>query len=117
MHFLAFADNVIGDIITPALDKRFRIGRVTLFCEEKSLQNADNVGGVLREAGVPVSILPILPEWNAAAVFDRLRTVLAASEQPCLINLSGASPLQAAIAQPEEIEAMAPEQFYDTLWD
>ena len=107
-HLLAFVDTVVSDIITPALDSRFQISRVTLFCDEESLQSTGNVAEVLREASVPVSILPIRPEWNAAAAFERLRMVLAASEQPCLINLSGASPLQAAVAQQVALEHKAP---------
>ncbi|SDI75155.1 protein of unknown function [Propionivibrio dicarboxylicus] len=99
MHLISFVDDIRPEIVTPALDPQFRISQVTLFCEDEKRRDATHVAEEIRHAKLPVNTLPIRPEWDVQAVHERLSSVISLSPAPCLINLSAATPLQAAIAQ------------------
>lgn len=99
MHLIAFVDDILSDIITPALDPRFQIKRVTLFCEDDNHHETDHVAAVARRAGLEVITQPIQPDWDMDAVREHLTSAINKSPSRSLINLSAATPLQAAVAQ------------------
>lgn len=95
MHLLAFVDHVVSDIITPALDRRFGVERVTLLCHRPDLGFAYDVAGVARNAHLPVAVEVIPPDHQPLALQQRLAEL---AQGVCCFNLSAASPVQAALA-------------------
>ena len=99
MHLLSFVGRIVGDIVTPALDRRFRISAVTLFCTDDNAHETSHVADVVRRSRLPTNIETIGPNWDVDAVRERIRQFIARASPRCLINLSAATPLQAAVAQ------------------
>lgn len=96
-HLIAFAGDESTDPITPAFDKRLDIREVTLLHGPRCDTRASALAKVVREAGIGARTLP-LPHLHRP---ERLDTALAAclSHWPegAIINLSGASPVVAAL--------------------
>lgn len=95
MHLFAFVDHVLSDIVTPALDRRFDVSRVTLLCQESELGFAYDIAGVCRNQHLPVEVVVLPPDSQPLALHQRLGELL---HPPACVNLSAASPVQAALA-------------------
>ncbi|WP_174874582.1 Card1-like endonuclease domain-containing protein [Vogesella oryzae] len=95
MHLFAFVDRVVTDIITPALDRRFAVTRVSLLCQETELGLAYDIAGVCRSQQLPVEVVTVPPDNQPLALRQRLSELL---HGPLCLNLSAASPVQAALA-------------------
>lgn len=99
MHLISFLDRQSVDVISPALDHQFRIGRVTILCEPEHLADARHSARLLRQRALQVFVVPIGEAWRPASITETLDRILAVRPEPCLINLSCANGMQAAVAQ------------------
>lgn len=95
MHLLAFVSRVLSDIITPALDRRFEVQRVSLLCRPGDLGLAYDIAGVCRNVHVTVNVVVLPPDGQPLALRQRLKELV---QGAVCFNLSGASPVQAALA-------------------
>lgn len=116
MHLLAFVSRVSSDIITPALDHRFNVGRITLLCHEAELGYAYDIAGVCRSQHLPVAVETLPADSQPLALRQRLGELL---QSPGCLNLSAASPVQAAlayeIARKRRLPVMALDHMQDRL--
>lgn len=116
MHLFAFVSHMTSDIITPALDRRFEVGRVSLLCHESDLGYAYDIAGVCRSQHLPVTVETLPADNQPLVLQQRLRELLQA---PACLNLSAASPVQAAlayeIARKRHLPVMALDHAHDRL--
>ncbi|MBB5192148.1 hypothetical protein HNQ50_002885 [Silvimonas terrae] len=97
-HLIAFADAPEPDLITPALDQRFKIRNVTLLADATHIERANYMASVCREANLHTSVMPIPHGWHPEPIRVRLKEIIAGGELPYVFNLSGANPIHSAIA-------------------
>ncbi|WP_283147666.1 Card1-like endonuclease domain-containing protein [Silvimonas soli] len=97
-HLIAFADASEPDLITPALDARFKVRNVTLLADAGNVSRANYIASVCRDANLNTSVMPIPHGWHPEPIRVRLKEIIARGELPYLFNLSGANPIHSAIA-------------------
>lgn len=95
MHLLAFVDHVVSDIITPALDPRFDIDRVTLLCHRAHLDLAFDILGVCQKLHLSAAVETLPADSQPLALRQRLQELV---QGGVCFNISAASPVQAALA-------------------
>lgn len=95
VHLLAFVDHVVSDIISPALDRRFGIERVSLLCQQPDLALAFDIAGVCRNLQLAVTVETLPPDSQPLALRQRLQAL---AQGAVCFNISAASPVQAALA-------------------
>lgn len=95
MHLLAFVSHVASDIITPALDSRFGIQRVSLLCQRDDLALAYDIAAVCRNLHLTASVIILPPDSQPLALRQRLAELI---QGAVTFNISAATPVQAAFA-------------------
>ncbi|WP_375592058.1 Card1-like endonuclease domain-containing protein [Chitiniphilus eburneus] len=97
MHLICLVGYVSTDLVSPLFDRGFGFTRVTLLHDPAIGDAMRAVADVCRKAGLATTVLPLRPRYDPATIRERLEATVAASRQPCVLNLSGATPVQAAI--------------------
>lgn len=119
MHLICLVGHVSSDLVSPLFDRGFGVTHVTLLYDSALSEAIQHVAAVCRQAGVATTALPLRPRYDPATIRERLEAVIAGSRQPCLLNLAGATAVQAAIgmqvAEAQRLPAFAIEPEADTL--
>ncbi|WP_053939111.1 Card1-like endonuclease domain-containing protein [Amantichitinum ursilacus] len=107
-HLIAFADAPEPDLITPALDARFKVSHVTLLADASQTSRADYIASVCRDARLQAQVLTLPHAWNPEPIRVRLKELVVAADHAVLFNLSGANPVHSAIAHEVALETQVP---------
>ncbi|WP_432721525.1 DUF1887 family CARF protein [Jeongeupia wiesaeckerbachi] len=99
MHLLCPLDTVQSDIITPALDRVFGIRHMTIAAHRHRLDAAAAVAETAAAAQIGCDIIELSSEDSPSLLRGALAQIINDAGMPTLINLSGASPILAALAQ------------------
>ncbi|XZG70013.1 Card1-like endonuclease domain-containing protein [Chitinibacteraceae bacterium HSL-7] len=96
MHLISLVGHICTDLVSPALDRAFGIARVTLLYDPMLGDEVHRVAQICRDAGLPTNVLPLRPRYDPETISQRLDALV--RNGPSLINLSGASAVQASVA-------------------
>lgn len=97
-HLIAFAGDENTDPITPAFDKRLGIREVILLHGPRQNTRASALAEVVRDAGIGARILSLPHLHRPEGLATALAACLSHWNEGAIINLSGASPVVAALA-------------------
>ncbi|BCL74630.1 hypothetical protein JHS3_03660 [Jeongeupia sp. HS-3] len=99
MHLLCPIDTVHSDILTPALDRIFGIQHMTVAAHSHRLNAAADIADIAAAAQIKCDIIELTGEDSPSLLRGTLAQIIHEAPMPTLINLSGASPILAALAQ------------------
>ncbi len=83
------------DLITPALDPHLRVVQLTVLAPESLTASATNVLAVAGRHRLSASLATVDDLWSVEGLLARVKAIIATSQWPCLLNVSGLNPYAA----------------------